>query len=518
MAELSIIWKDKMENVDKLKMNAPVYYAVDFEIKREVKFPLYGYITLKGAEANYRVRISAIEPYESREGILKKTTRNLKSLLKIETVQDISAIPLSEFKKEDGGYLKRVTKFSYGILEEQKEFEIKKFRDMTDDEKEIYEFIKSEYDIELPFSLIEKIVKVKKEMGLKKRDTKKLISKVVEIYRRRMVDPYEAVGIVAAQSIGEPGTQMTLRTFHYAGVAEMNVTLGLPRLIEIVDARREPSTPMMEIYLREDIKNDEDMVKEVAKKIESTEIIDVADVITSVADMAIIIQPDPKKMEKRGVKKEDIIESLAKLKAQKLVIEDEGDRIKVKLPEPSYKKLYLLGEGIKSLTLRGVRGIKRAIVRKSRDNTEWVIYTQGSNLADVLEIDEVDGKRTRTNNILEIADVLGIEAARNAIIEEALNTLQQQGLNVDIRHIMLVADTMTYNGIVEAIGRHGIAGQKESVLARAAFEITSKHLLTAGVLGEEDQLKGVAENIIVGQPVTLGTGAVTLIYKPKKKR
>ncbi len=518
MGEISIIWKDKLENVDRLRMNAPVFYAVDFEIKKELELPVYGYITLKGSEANYRVKITEIREYESMPGILKKTTKKLKTLLKIEEVQDIAAIPLSEFRKEDGSYLKRVTKFSYAIMEEEKEIRIKKFRDFTPEEKKIYDDVKKKYGISLPFSIVEKLAETREKLKLTKKEFEKVVDKTVEKYRKRMVDPYEAVGIVAAQSIGEPGTQMTLRTFHYAGVAEMNVTLGLPRLIEIVDARSQPSTPTMEIYLREGVREDEEKVKEVAKKIESTTIIDVADVVTSVADMSLTIVPDPKKMEGRGVKKEDIVESLSKLKTYKLNVELEEDRIKVKLPEPSYKKLYLLGESIKTLTLRGIKGISRAIVRKSRDASEWVIYTQGSNLAEVLEIEEVDGRRTRTNNIIEIAEVLGIEAARNAIIEEAINTLEQQGLNVDIRHIMLVADTMTYNGVVEAIGRHGIAGEKESVLARAAFEITSKHLLTAGVLGEEDHLRGVAENIIVGQPVTLGTGAVTLIYKGKGKK
>ncbi len=517
MTELSLIWKDKLENVDRLRMNAPVYYAVDFEIKKELELPVYGYITLKGSEANYRVKITEIKKYEPMPGIIKKTTKKLQTLLKIEEVQDIAAIPLSEFRKEDGTYLKRVTKFSYGMIEEEKEIKIKKFREFTPEEKELDENVRKKYGIALPFSVIEKLVKVKEELELNKKEWDKVIDKVVEKYKKRRVDPYEAVGIVAAQSIGEPGTQMTLRTFHYAGVAEMNVTLGLPRLIEIVDARSQPSTPTMEIYLKEGIREDEEKVKEVAKKIESTTIIDVADVITSVADMSLTIVPDSKKMEGRGVKIEDIVDSLSKLKTYKLTVELSEDRIKVRLPEASYKKLYLLGESIKTLTLRGIKGISRAIVRKSRDSSEWVIYTQGSNLGDVLDLEEVDGKRTRTNNIIEIAEVLGIEAARNAIIEEAINTLEQQGLNVDVRHIMLVADTMTYNGVVEAIGRHGIAGEKESVLARAAFEITSKHLLTAGVLGEEDHLRGVAENIIVGQPVTLGTGAVTLIYKGKKR-
>ena len=516
MGEISIIWKDKIENVDKIRLNAPVYYAVDFEIKRELELPVFGYITLKGSEVNYKVKITDIQPYKTIKGHVKKSNKNLKTLLKIEEVYEIAAIPLSEFKKEEGGYLKRVTKLSYGILEEAGEIKIKKFREISDEERELLESVEKKYGVKLPLSVVENALKVKEEMNLSKKDFDKVIERIVETYRKRSVDPYEAVGIVAAQSIGEPGTQMTLRTFHYAGVAEMNVTLGLPRLIEIVDARSQPSTPVMEIHLKEGIRESQEMVEEVAKKIESTEIIDIADVVTVITEMAVVIVPDKKKMEKRGVSVEDIVESLGKLKTQKLVIEKEEDRIKVKLPEPSYKKLYMLSESIKALTLRGVKGIERAIVRKSRDNTEWVIYTQGSNLADILDIEEVDGARTRTNNIIEIANVLGIEAARNAIIEEALNTLQQQGLNVDIRHIMLVADTMTFNGNVEAIGRHGIAGAKESVLARAAFEITAKHLLTAGVLGEEDKLEGVAENIIVGQPVTLGTGAVTLIYKPKR--
>jgi len=116
------------------------------------------------------------------------------------------------------------------------------------------------------------------------------------------------------------------------------------------------------------------------------------------------------------------------------------------LAEPSYKKLLRLMNEIRNLTLRGIKGINRAIVRKTKDTNEWVIYTQGSNLRDVLELDEVDGRRTRTNNILEIADVLGIEAARNAIIREAKDTLEQAGLTVDIRHLMLVADTMTTEG------------------------------------------------------------------------
>ena len=172
-------------------------------------------------------------------------------------------------------------------------------------------------------------------------------------------------------------------------------------------------------------------------------------------------------------------------------------------------------DDVRDRKIRGLDNIKRAILRKVGD--EYVIYTEGSNLGRVLEMKGVDKTRTTTNAVQEIYEVLGVEAARNAIMEEAFRTLDEQGLNVDIRHIMLVADLMTNDGDVKAIGRHGISGRKSSVLARAAFEITAVHLLHAALTGEEDHLDGVAENIIVGQPVTLGTGAVNLEYKPVKR-
>jgi DNA-directed RNA polymerase subunit A" len=168
-----------------------------------------------------------------------------------------------------------------------------------------------------------------------------------------------------------------------------------------------------------------------------------------------------------------------------------------------------LSAKIRAIPLRGVEGITRVVVKKEGD--EYVIYTEGSNLAKVLEMDEVDKRRTITNDIVEIERVLGIEAARRAIIDEAMRTLQEQGLEVDIRHIMLVADMMTCTGRLRQIGRHGISGEKPSFLARAAFETTVQHLLEAALRGEKDQLKGVIESVIAGQTVPLGTGTVELM-------
>jgi len=150
-----------------------------------------------------------------------------------------------------------------------------------------------------------------------------------------------------------------------------------------------------------------------------------------------------------------------------------------------------------------------------------VIYTEGSNFKQVLKVPGVDPTRTRTNNIHEIAEVLGIEAARNAIIEEIVNTMREQGLEVDVRHIMLVADMMTLDGVILPIGRHGVVGEKASVLARAAFEITTQHLFEAAERGETDPLNGVVENVLIGQPVPVGTGivklAMNLPLRPKRE-
>jgi DNA-directed RNA polymerase subunit A' len=158
--------------------------------------------------------------------------------------------------------------------------------------------------------------------------------------------------------------------------------------------------------------------------------------------------------------------------------------------------------------VKGVPDIKRVLV--TEESGEWVIRTDGSNLSKVLEVTGVDTSRTTTNNIHEIAKTLGVEASRNALVHEAKGVLEDQGLDVDVRHVMLVADMMTTTGDVQQIGRHGISGKKASVLARAAFEITVPNIVEAAVKGESDPLAGVTENVIVGQSIPIGTGLVEL--------
>ncbi len=370
----------------------------------------------------------------------------------------------------------------------------------------------------LPATVIDNLVeRIAKEKKLASK-LEMIVERIYADYQKNRIDPAEACGMVAAQSIGEPGTQMTMRTFHYAGVAEINVTLGLPRLIEIVDARSIPSTPMMNIYLRDEYRVNPDLAKEIANKIEITRLTDVADLEMDLINMTIYIKPNTKTMETKGLTLEEILDVVRNMKKIDAKIEKDG--IKITLEEPGYKTLQNINESLKKLKIKGIDGIKRVIIRKEPQEG-YVIYSEGSNLREVLEIDGVDPYRTTTNDIHAIARELGIEAARNMIIQEAHNTLSEQGLNVDMRHIMLVADVMTADGTVRAIGRHGVSGEKSSVLSRAAFEITVNHLLLASQRGESDNLNGVAENIIVGQPVNLGTGAVELVMSrtiSKKKK
>jgi len=387
--------------------------------------------------------------------------------------------------------------------------------ELTKLEKDMYAKIQKK-EVYLPRSIVTELAERADKLKLKAKDLDKVIDLVVEEYLKHKVDPNESVGIVSAQSIGEPGTQMTMRTFHYAGVAEISVTLGLPRLIEIVDARRIPSTPMMTIYLKGDQRDDSTEAKRIASDIEMTVLLDIASIETDIENMQIVITPDAKKLKEKSLTHDKIIQALGKERKLKALIERVGNNIVLKSEIPSYRKLQQVFEIVRDSMIKGVDGIKKAVIRKS--DKEYIIYTEGSNLAKMLERDDVDPNRTTTNSITEVYHVLGVEAARNSIINEANNTLEEQGLTVDIRHIMLVADMMTNDGDVKAIGRHGISGRKSSVLARAAFEITSAHLLKAGITGEVDSLDGVAENIIVGQPVTVGTGAVNLVYSPIKKK
>ena len=337
-------------------------------------------------------------------------------------------------------------------------------------------------------------------------------------YIETRVDPLDPVGTVSAQSIGEPGTQMTMNTFHYAGVAEIDVTQGLPRLIELVDARKTPDTPMMTVHLDGEHATDREKAHEVVWSIEATRILALGDVSTNVADMLVRIDLNDDTLLERwpthsdpsevaGIIAETIEDSLG------VDTRQSGTVIEFGPGEPSYRELLQLVEQLREIVFKGIEEIDRVVIRKEEidGDEEFVLYTEGSAFGDALDIEGVDASRTTCNNIHEIYRSLGVEAARETIIDETKNTLEEQGLDdVNVRHLMLVADIMTNNGEIDSIGRHGISGSKDSVLARAAFEVTVNHLLDAAIHGEYDELDGVIENVIAGKPISLGTGDVDL--------
>ena len=371
------------------------------------------------------------------------------------------------------------------------------------------------------------------ERGIKKLTKKQASDVINDAYAaldKASIDPFEAAGIITAQSIGEPGTQMTMRTFHYAGVATVNVTQGLPRIIEIVDARKVPSTPTMIIRLMPD-KNSPEEAQKLAASLEITTTANIAQIETDVAQRRLVLKLNKGNLKQKnmtGMEVKDKLERALRLYVQAdkeknpgtLTIipgvHNEEDLADLQDNPPSYTMLLQLEEKIRDMRLKGIPSIERANVQFDDKNGEYYLSTIGSNLSRVSEIESIDRSRTYTNNIIEIFNYLGIESARQAIINELEATLLSARLEVDVRHLLMVADVMTSEGEVRAIGRHGVSGTKHSILARAAFEVTVNHLLKAGIIGETDRLTGVAENIIVGQPISLGTGSVELFYIPEE--
>jgi len=376
-------------------------------------------------------------------------------------------------------------------------------------------------DYSLPESLRHRIYEtIEEREGVTLEQADEIAQAISSRYEDSRVDANDPVGTVSAQSIGEPGTQMTMNTFHYAGVAEIDVTQGLPRLIELVDARKTPDTPMMTVHLEDEYAEKRERAHEVVWQMEATKILALGDISTNVADMIVQVDLNDETLAERWPTVDDV-DTVAQEVAE--TIEDalgvdtrrSGMLIEFGPDEPSYRRLLQLVEELREIVFKGLEDISRVVIRKEdnedTDGEEFVLYTEGSAFGDVLSIEGVDASRTTSNNIHEVYRNLGVEAARETIINETMETLREQGLDdVNIRHLMLVADIMTNRGEIESIGRHGISGSKDSVLARAAFEVTVNHLLDGAVHGEEDDLDGVIENVIVGKPVSIGTGDVDL--------
>ena len=363
-------------------------------------------------------------------------------------------------------------------------------------------------DLKLPEKVIQEI-KAKKISPAKKKE-------ITERYHDMQVNPGEAIGVVSSQSMGEPATQMAMRTFHFVGVSELNVTLGLPRIIEILDARKSPKTPMMEIYLRAPHNKTFAAADKIANKIKQTSLEDVAsEFILDLVNVQLTVKLNPELCKKHSITLKQVSENIAKqlkgvevkLKANNLVISSGAKDI---------KKLYKLKERIRGMHVSGVQNVSHILA--VRREGEYIIQTYGSNIKKVLLVEEVDENRTTTNDLYEIFKNLGIEATYERIVQQIFQVLEEEGLDVDIRHVMLIADTMCKSGELLGITRHGITSEKQSVLARASFEIPLRHLVEASLIGEEDHLTSVVENIMINQPIPIGTGLPELVVKMKSRK
>jgi DNA-directed RNA polymerase subunit A" len=379
----------------------------------------------------------------------------------------------------------------------------------------------SEYEERLPGLLLQRVrEEVPDKTGVRK--LRAILDAVCEEYERSKSESGEAVGLIAAQSISEPGTQMTLNTKHFSGVEEMNVTMGLPRIIELVDARKKIKTPSMTIYLaspynkgkREDVRLLAQMIKETSLE-ELSEQIDV-----NLADQIVEVTLDKDRVKDLKLRPASIAKEIKRQISEKNVT-SEGNKIIIKVESSSSKSkevspIFKLKENLKELIVAGIKGIRQVL--PIVENGEFVIKTAGSNLKKVLELDFVDKTSTITNDIFEIYNVLGIEAARYSLFQEIYSVIEQQGLNVNSRHLLLVADVMTSYGVVRGITRYGIIKEKSSVLSRSSFETPIAHFTRAALSGEIDPLTSITENVIVSQVIPIGTGLVDLYMSHKNKK
>ncbi|MEI7960980.1 MAG: DNA-directed RNA polymerase subunit A'' [archaeon] len=397
------------------------------------------------------------------------------------------------------------------VAEIDEGLEVEEEDKIAEGEKVYEEKERSWEQVPLPKKLLEEIVALAEVYKLSKGNADKLADAVKLKYDSVIVEPGEAVGIVAAQSLGEPGTQLTLRTKHFAGSAEVSVGSGIQRVEEIVDGRSKAKYPTMTIYLSDHLKKDKEKCEKFAKSLIDVRVRDVVKINEEFDQLKIAIEIQTDQTKALGLKADDVAELLKKgLKDFKALHRDNTVHFSLEKKSEFIKirkdLLRLLEEKV-----HGVKGIAKTLIVK--ENDEYIVKTSGSNLKAVLKLEDINLEKVFTNDIIETSKILGIEAGRQMIVMELKKVLDDNGIRVDVRHIMLLADLMTFSGEVKGIVRTGITKGKASPFARAAFEETTKHLLEAAFKGEKEMLTGVVENIIVGQPIKVGTGIVELLVK-----
>jgi len=372
---------------------------------------------------------------------------------------------------------------------------------------------------DLPQTIIEKINKYAESKKLSVDKKKKLLEIVKKKYNDGLVVPGDAVGLIAAQSIGEPGTQLTLRTKHYAGSLEVSVGQGIQRVIEIVDGRSSAKYPSMTIYLDKDYfkgKKEKD-IENFCNSLVDIKIKDVGVFTENFTDRTVSFRLDDEKMQQINKKPEELMDMIyEKIEDTYTSKRFTSNKQQINFHFDNNTQLYAIRKAIlawNKIPLSGVKGLEKAVLFK--EGNEFIIKTKGSNLKEVLKTEGIDTYKTTTNDIFEIYKLFGVEAARESIVRELKYTFDTNGISISTRHIYILADIMTVNGNVRGVVRTGITGKKKSPFARAAFEETIKHIIDASFNGDKENLVGITENIIVGQPISAGTGIVRLTLDPK---
>mgnify|MGYP001391074500 FL=1 len=425
-----------------------------------------------------------------------------------------------------------------------------------------------------------------KTLLLKKKLTKKniiyLLDMIVLYYKKALITPGEMVGMIAAQSIGEPTTQLTLNTFHYAGVAsKSNVTRGVPRIEEIMTLSENPKNPSCTIYLKDNDKYDQNIAKDYIYNLEHTKLsslVEYSEIYFDPNDNSTIVSNDielnnfynefesildectTKIDEKEKSKwiirfvlnKEKMLDSNINMEEIDYAIKESYNNVlcmfsdynsdnlifrirmtkaidKKKLKQQSLDQsdeLYVLKnlqhDILNNLVVRGVKNISKVIIRKITDNIEfiddsykkkevWVLDTVGTNLLDILSLNFVDKKKTYCNDIQEIYNVLGIEAARQSIFNEFSEVIEFDSTYINYRHLTMLADRMTYTDKMISIFRHGINNDNIGPIAKASFEETPEMFLKAARHGELDNMRGVSANVMCGQEGYYGTSSFNVL-------
>jgi DNA-directed RNA polymerase II subunit RPB1 len=413
-----------------------------------------------------------------------------------------------------------------------------------------------------------------------------LLETVSLMYKRAIVAPGEMVGMIAAQSIGEPTTQMTLNTFHFAGVAsKSNVTRGVPRIEEILSLSAEPKNPSLTVYLKPEDEKNREKAQSIMYMLEHTklaELVSSSEICFDPDDLNTLIDGDeltmqqyrafedliddcmetslnekdekskwiirmemnPEIMLEKNITMDDINFVLkscyadeiscvySDYNADKLVFRVRMNIVKANPNKNAGKKkanpldqsdqIYILKnfqeQLLENVVIRGTKKINKVILRKIKDNvTEnagvykkediWVLDTIGTNMMDVLALDYIDSKRTFSNDIIEVYNVFGIEAARQIIYNELAEVIEFDGTYINYHHMCILCDRMTFTNKLISIFRHGINNDNIGPIAKASFEETPEMFLKAARHAELDTLRGISANVMCGQEGLFGTNA-----------